>query len=353
MAYVDCVRSRREKVVVFNDWGQDFLRPVVACLAIFLDRLAQMSLGIEPRPAEMSQAPGARPMTISFTPTYEQEKGPEVPDFKLYAGRIMSEFAELLADDPTENAVQHFLEQNPCMVPGAWTPGSPSGHGPLYGALITQPPLHGFHSRIPDFMWLSTHSGAWYPAMIEIERPSKRVFTNAGIPSADFSQARNQFNQWKTWLDEPANVQLLIDQYGVASAIRSFRPMELHFILVFGRRAEFESSAQLSKQRGKLLSLPEELLSFDRLDADPKLRNAVTVKAIGGGRFEVVAVPETFSLSPSNAADLLVFDGLVDAIRLNSRISKERANFLEKRIEYWKHWAQYGRNCVRGREFDE
>lgn len=34
--------------------------------------------------------------------------------------------------DPEETAVQRFLEENPAMVPGAWTPGPNSGHWQLH-----------------------------------------------------------------------------------------------------------------------------------------------------------------------------------------------------------------------------
>src|SRR5690606_37232206 len=103
--------------------------------------------------------------------------------------RIIAEYAELLSREPDERAVQKFLEQNPSMVPGAWTPGAGSGHGPLYDALISQPPLHGFNARVPDFMWLSHNSSAWFPAMIEIERPDKLVYTAAEVPTSFFTQA--------------------------------------------------------------------------------------------------------------------------------------------------------------------
>jgi hypothetical protein len=246
-------------------------------------------------------------MAFPFKTTYVQERGPAVPSFDEYAARIMTEFAALLESDPLESQVQQFLEQNPSMVPGAWTPGSPSGHGPFYEALIRQPKLHGFDCRVPDFMWLSTHSTAWFPAMIEIERPGKKLFTVRGVPTAHFSQARNQFAQWKAWLDVPANVQLLMDEYGIPADLRSMRAMELHFILIFGRRSETKDQPKLMKLRSRLLSPPEELMSFDRLTPNKNLSEAITVEATGSGRFRVVAVPETFAVSPYNASNLLVF----------------------------------------------
>ena len=94
-------------------------------------------------------------------------------------------------------------------------------------------------------------------------------------------------------------------------------------------------------------------MSFDRLNPDPHLRYALTVKASGNGRFEVIAVPETFALSPHNADDLLAFDGLADAIYANSHILPERAAFLAERIDYWKNWAERGRKGIIGEVFPE
>ncbi len=178
----------------------------------------------------------------TFERTYKQVRGPKRTSFGEYAERAKREFKALLATDPDEPAVQQFLERNPSMVPGSRTPGSPSGHWPFHLALIARPPLHGFNGRVPDFMWLSTHSGAWYPAMIEIERPGKRVFTGAGIPSAEFNQARNQHKQWQVWLNEPANMSSFMVHYGIDSWFQQRLEVGRHFILIYGRRSEFESS---------------------------------------------------------------------------------------------------------------
>jgi hypothetical protein len=272
---------------------------------------------------------------------YTQERGPAATQFAEYSERISAEFKALIDSDPLECDVQDFMERNPCMVPGAWTPGARSGHPPIHNALITQPKLPGFKSRVPDFLWMSRHSGCAYAAMVEIERPAKKLFTAQDIPSADFTQAYNQFAQWRVWFGEPANQQLFLNEYGIQSKLCYPVGIDQHFLLIYGRRSEFQADKNKALLRGKLASgRHEELISFDRLSPDSLLDSAVTVDAIGGGRFRVKYVPETFKVSPHSAHDYLSLDGLPEAIEANGLISRERRDFLKQRVEYWCNWAR-------------
>jgi len=253
----------------------------------------------------------------------------------------MHDFAALVSDVQDEAPVQAFLEHHPALVPGALTPGSTSGHYPLHCALITQPLLPGFRSRVPDFMWIATHSGTWYPTLIEIESPRKRVFTKTGVPTAEFTQARTQLAQWRAWFQNPTNVQQFMEAYGVPPEWRSGKSWQLHLILIYGQRSEFETSPELSTLRAALMTGPDEqLMSFDRLTADPNLEATVMVKALGDGRFEAVWVPETFGTSSAIAASLHRIDGLTEAIARNDRISAARREFLNGRIAHWLEQAK-------------
>jgi hypothetical protein len=276
--------------------------------------------------------------------TYTIESGPEAPSFEEYVTRTQASLIALLSRDPEERELQEFLEKNPAIVPGARTPGRPSGHYPLHCALISQPSLPGLSSRRPDFMWIPSHSATWYTTLIEIERLSKKLFTRKDLPTADFSQARNQLAEWRTWFSSPANVQKFIEEYGIPAQYLQFMTWKLHMILIFGRRSEFQSKPMLSKHRAALMSAPdEELMSYDRLGFDTDLRDAITVRAVGFGRYRVLAVPPTFSTGPSMADRLLHIDGFSDAIDKNLEIPEPRREFLKRRIPYWREWAAKGR----------
>ena len=273
-------------------------------------------------------------------PSEKVAVGTERPAFKPYAARVMGEYKVLLSSGPEERQVQDFFERHPALVPGALTPGGSTGHYPHHCALITQPVLPGFHSRLPDLMWIATHSGTWYPTLIEIESPGKRLFTKRGVPTAAFTQARTQLAQWRSWFQNPINVQQFVELYGVPAEWRRGRGWQLHMILIYGQRSEFEASPKLSSLRGSLMSShDEELMSFDRLRMDPSLETVITLRALGDGRFEAVWVPETFGTSAAIAKSLRNIEGLAKALDQNGQISDARRVFLKGRMEYWREWA--------------
>ena len=278
----------------------------------------------------------------SFSVNYDLEVGPPHIAIDEYARWCTEKFRELLCSDPDELAVQEFLEKHPWLVPGHATPGSPSGHFPLHCSLITQPKLPGQHVRFPDFMWIATHSGVWFPTLIEIEKPSRRIYNRDGTPSSHFSQARNQLNQWRSWFTSDANVAQFKEMYGIPEFMLR-RRMVLHMILIYGRRSELSDRPELARQRSSLLSDGEELMSFDRLLGpryiDTTMKDAVTVRATGDGRYRAKYVPHVFGLGPTLAERLLVIDGVEEAIEEHPDISKERKMFLQRRIPYWKEWA--------------
>jgi hypothetical protein len=294
------------------------------------------------------------PKDSSFKVAYKQEKGPAGLSFADYAFRLEHDYTQLIEADPSESDVQDFLEKNPSLVPGAWTPGTHSGHYPLHCALITQPLLPGLRSRRPDFMWIATHSQTWFPTLIEIESPKKRIFLKSGSPTSAFTEARNQLAQWRTWFNDTANVRQFTNSYGIPAEYERFRTRRLHMILIYGKRTEFESDPELSKQRASLLpGHDEELMSFDRLAIDQSLADAITIRAVGYGRYRVVGLPPVFSTGPLLADRLLYIDGFSDAIAASQDISKERGVFLQKRVAYWRQWASDAGSRFIGKHYRE
>ncbi|MYC34260.1 MAG: DUF4263 domain-containing protein [Chloroflexi bacterium] len=285
--------------------------------------------------------------------TYETVPGPARMSNDEYVAMCNQRYKELLERNTEECEVQNFLESYPSLVPGHSTPGARSGHMPLHCSLITQPKLHGLDDYIPDFMWVSTHSGAWFPTLIEIEKPGKKIFKQDGTPSAEFNHARNQLNQWRSWFKDPTNQLQFIRSYGIPDYMLA-RTMQPHMILIYGRRSEFENDDRLTQQRGTLLSgADEELMSFDALQVDEFLTQAFTVKGTGRGRYRAVTVPPVFSTGPNRAERLLYIDGVSDAIDNNPHISEDRKTFLKTRITYWKGWASASKSRVISHRDDE
>jgi hypothetical protein len=270
---------------------------------------------------------------------YEIEHGPPYMAKEDYVSICNDGYRALLEKDPEEHEVQDFLERHPSLVPGHSTPGARSGHPPLHCSLIAQPKLYGLDRYIPDFMWISTHSGSWYPTLIEIEKPGKKIFNKDGTPSSNFTRARNQLNQWRSWFNSPSNQQQFLEQYGIPDYMR-MRTMQLHMILIYGRRSEFANDHRLTQQRGTLLpGTDEELMSFDGLQADGDITQALTVKAVGHGRYHAITVPPVFTTGPHLASRLVSIDGMGEAIDKTPNIPPDRKAFLKRRIPYWRNWA--------------
>lgn len=281
--------------------------------------------------------------------TYSVVEGPPPPPtFEEYAVIASNEFLGLLDTDPSEAAVQDFLERNPCFVPGATHPGS---HGPLHDALISQPKLPGLDERFPDFLWITKHSATLFPVLIEIERPGKKLFRADGVPTSEFTQARHQLTEWRAWFANPVNVLKFFEEYGVPDNWHRDHEIRARFILVMGRRDEFSNDPARQRNRAGLLPAPdEELMSYDRLTPQFTRRDSVTVRAKGAGRYHVNRIMPTLKHSPIDAERLRCFDGFEDAIRSEARISPERQRFLLERVPYWTSWANSRQGGIIGPE---
>jgi hypothetical protein len=111
-------------------------------------------------------------------------------DYEQYLIRQFNNLLETHGDK--EKRFQSFFEENPCMLPGAFSLNLKSGHYPFAGTVIAQPELTGLTSKIPDFMWIACDSGTVYPVLIEIEAPAKKYFTKKGKTTEKFNQAHDQ-----------------------------------------------------------------------------------------------------------------------------------------------------------------
>lgn len=290
----------------------------------------------------------------SFEITYElSDEAPPPVDWNDYAVKAQAAFAVLCNGDPSERDVQDFLERNPCFVPGAWTPTLKSGHYPLHCSLISQPRLTGLQQRQPDFAWIATHSQTWFPTLIEIERPGKAIFTNDGSPRAEFTQARHQIAQWRSWFGESSKVNEFVREYGIPDLYLRWKTLQPHYVLVYGRRREVAHRPDLSKLLSSLLpGTDEDLVSYDRLEPDPELADAISVKPIGAGRYEVLHVQPTLTLGPALADRLLHLTDVEEAICRCDAIPPDRKEFLRSRVAYWRQWARDRGSTGRAADFE-
>lgn len=280
-------------------------------------------------------------------PTYKMETSPEpAMNWKDYEELILAEWNELLnkIPSPTESAVQHFLEQYPSMVPGAFNLiGAESGHHPWLRGLFSQPVLPSFDHHKPDFMWLSQNSDTVEPVLIEIEAPGKLWWTKSGQPTATLTQALDQIAEWKAWFREPHNVQEFKDIYELTRVEwrkRHFRPS---YLLIYGRRSEANGKPNLTAKRSLQAQDDVKIITFDRLNPNPKADQLVCLKVIndrGQYVFKAISVPATLIWKPPFACDRARLSGLDSAIESNKHISQKRKEFLIRRLQYWNEWSK-------------
>lgn len=250
-----------------------------------------------------------------------------------YERVVCREWAKLLSNECPESAVQDFLERHPCMVPRA-------GHDPRLPVLVSQPRLPGWRLKVPDFLWIGHDSLSVYAVLVEIEKPSKRIFRKDGGRTRDFTQAQDQLRDWRVWFADANNQIAFLEHYGVQWHLgwpgRSFGA---EYVLVYGRRSEFDGSPELAKARLQQQPSGEHHMTFDRLKPEPWLSEIVSVRDRPEG-LQALHIPPTLTLGPMHAVERLRIGGLEQAISSNRYLSPGRRRFLLERLPYWNEWAR-------------
>lgn len=197
----------------------------------------------------------------------------------------------------------------------------------------------GLTTRIPDFLWIAVDSSTISPILIELERPEKHWFTAAGVPTAELTQAQTQLAEWRAWMADPAHELLFRDFFGLSDESwrrHAFRPM---YILIFGRRNEFDGRDHLNKLRRQLERDDEIYMTFDRLAPRQDASELVCLRIRQPRQYQAVTWPPVATFSPWFAQDRVRFQGLSEAIGRAEGLTEERRQFLLQRLPYWNNWA--------------
>ncbi len=292
----------------------------------------------------------------------EPDRDPNRPlpmDWQSYADTVVSQWYELLKSDPEESDVQGFLELHPAMVPGGSGDIGPGGHhGSEMSAVFRRPALSGDGpSYEPDFMWITRSSGLVTPILIEIEKPGKRWFQKNGRPTADFRDAHDQLNDWRSWFARDGNRALFRKNFLFTDSY-SDRPLAPQFVLIFGRAFEFERGGghldprAIRYKRDSQRAENETFLTFDALRPRYDHGRSVTLTMTAKG-------PRAFAFSPcygtgthSGPASVLLGEPS-DALDRSVMMSEERKEYIARR---WCHWRDVelnrraGVNQIRSRK---
>lgn len=254
------------------------------------------------------------------------------PDVGRYNELLMARWHALL-DSPQssdEGLLHAFLERHPSLLPGSHTVDGDSGHPPFPMAVVTKPKLPGMSDREPDFMWIATDSGSLYPILIEIETPAKRWFhgDRAEIHS-DLTHAQGQLAEWRAWFKRGTNRAAFLDYYEIAAEI-GHRLLEPRFVLIHGRRAEYERSRRRMEKRAELPREGERLMSFDRLTPAKhgELYSCVRKRQDG---YTAVAVPPCLTLF-NQGDDYSQIAGWDHALHACRDMSDARRDYLKHEL---------------------
>ena len=262
------------------------------------------------------------------------DNAPATIEWSKYYSQVMSEYQDLLDknSDP-EKSFQDFFERNPSFIPGGLQLMGHTNHYPYMDTLISQPEIGIRDSRKPDFLWLAEDSLRFTPVFVEIEKPSKKMFTNSGTPSADFTQAKNQINQWKYLLSLPDNIRAFYIQFSIPLDMQAkiFSPQ---YLLIYGRRSEYQGNDMLTGVRASNEATDFALMSYDRLAPIADYMQFTTCK-VSNGEYNILHIPPTFKYRPDRIDTLKKYKGFYEAIPRMDKTSQERKQFLRERYSYW------------------
>ncbi|MBV7468778.1 Shedu immune nuclease family protein [Aeromonas sp. sif0611] len=173
------------------------------------------------------------------------------------------EFIDLLNKNESEQVYQTYLEENTMFIPREFE----QNHGIHFSTVFRKLPLSSDYK--PDFVYLSKSSDNWNVVLVEIEKPSSKYFkANSTIFHTDFNVALQQINTWRAWFEDESNRNHFKNntlQGFIEPAHMGRNPFNFKYVLVHGRREEYESNVQKTALiRGQQRS-DFSIISFDSL----------------------------------------------------------------------------------------
>lgn len=109
------------------------------------------------------------------------------------AAQTVDDFERVLGDATDERPLQTLLATFPVLLGPLAHPG---------GAIwcLDRPRLGS--EFVPDFLLASITSVGFQWTMIELESPSEKPLTKAGLPAKKLAEAFRQIRDWRTWLTD-------------------------------------------------------------------------------------------------------------------------------------------------------
>lgn len=186
----------------------------------------------------------------------------------------IAEIKKLLDEGHEEQVYQAFLEKNTLFMPRE----SVQNHGIHLGLVLRELSFGADYKT--DFFYFSKSSDDWNAVFIELEKPTSRFFKGSTNEfHGDFLRAQQQINQWKAWFLSDQNKAGFL---ATVSAIQvpqhmARNPTYNKYVLVFGRRAEYEGNEDRRRVVKAAESDDFKIITFDSLVEGLGQKNELTV----------------------------------------------------------------------------
>jgi hypothetical protein len=175
--------------------------------------------------------------------------------------KLRADFLSLLGKEENEQVYQSYIEENTRLIPLEFV----QNHG-IHFQLVLRKVSFGADYKC-DFLYLSKSSDHWNCVLVEIERPNSRFFKKSSNEyHPDFLKALQQIDTWKAWFLDPANHKSFTDTtLGLIRTPLGRNPTQIKYVLVHGRRAEYQNSPTKRRLIVAKESNDLQIITFDSL----------------------------------------------------------------------------------------
>jgi hypothetical protein len=172
---------------------------------------------------------------------------------------LIKEFTSLLNNKSiTENDIQLFLENNSSLIPLPFL----NGHHLHFGVIISKFKIG--NEFVTDFAYLTKCSDHWDIVLMEIEDPTKKLFTNDkenNYFSADFNHAYDQITSWKAYIND--NKERVLYKFDKIRVPLSQNPTGFKYVLIIGRNNEKEGHIKRTAMFNQKNTSDVKVMTFD------------------------------------------------------------------------------------------
>ncbi|MCR4029496.1 MULTISPECIES: Shedu anti-phage system protein SduA domain-containing protein [Flavobacterium] len=187
---------------------------------------------------------------------------------KKELSRIGSEFKILLDTNPSERQILNFINQNKYynLIASIFHSGLCFGHHGAY--LFKEFELPSTFKS--DYLLVGKNSHGYHFAFVELENPSGSITTKDGGFGTTIRKGIKQIEDWDKWLEGNFNsLSLIFDKYKsdlieLPKEFRSLNKTRLNYVIVSGRREDFNDNTYEEKRR-LLRNQNINLLHYDNL----------------------------------------------------------------------------------------